>query len=214
MSRVFPEETVEWSSNLVESETARDTITDKFSPWEESSALPASSNGNLQSAGKGDANGIAATRSSLSQPRLESFARHLARRRSGGTAFDDREIATLKFVSSRLATRAEEARRYSSQFHLASFFWFYKHIVLGRRIRLRRELKRRIVFLPNHRLRIAWDILILIVLIYNSFEVRYMYLDPQPNSFLFSLTPADSLCPDIYWTGLRLHPRRLLQPDL
>jgi hypothetical protein len=112
MSRVFPEETVEWSSNLVESETTRDTITEKTGGWEENSALPGSSNGNIpQSAGKGEANGVAAARRSLSQPRMESFARHLARRRSGGTVFDDQEIATLKFVSSRLAKRADEARR-------------------------------------------------------------------------------------------------------
>jgi hypothetical protein len=112
MSRVFPEETVEWSSSLVESETTRDTIMEKSGPWEENSVLPGSSNGNPPHSGKGEANGIAAARGSLSQPRLESFARHLARHRSGGAAFDDQEIATLKFVSSRLAKRAEEARRY------------------------------------------------------------------------------------------------------
>jgi hypothetical protein len=114
MSRVFPEETVEWSSNEVVSDTIRDTHTEKTGRCEENSTLPDSTNGNPpQPEGKGEANGVAAARGSLRQPRLESFARHLARRHSGATGadFDDQEIATLKFVSSRLAKRADEARR-------------------------------------------------------------------------------------------------------
>jgi hypothetical protein len=112
MSRVFPEETVEWNSNLVVSETRHDAILEKNGRWEENLVLPDSSNGNFpHTEGKGEANGVAAARSSLTQPRMESFARHLARHRSGSTVFDDQEIATLKFVSSRLAKRAEEARR-------------------------------------------------------------------------------------------------------
>ncbi len=111
MSRVFPEETVEWSSSMVISETTQDTITDKNGHWEENSVLLDRVNGNLhQPEGKGEPNGVAAARSSLSHPRMKSFARHLAHH-TGSMEFDDREIATLKFVSSRLAKRAEEARR-------------------------------------------------------------------------------------------------------
>jgi hypothetical protein len=97
---------------MVVSETTQDAITEKNGLWEENSVLLSSrENGNLPGPeGKGEVNGIAAARNSIIQPRLESFARHLANR-TGSMEFNDREIATLKFVSSRLAKRADEARR-------------------------------------------------------------------------------------------------------
>ena len=48
---------------------------------------------------------------SISQERLEDLARHLVHNSNGHKIVDENEIATLKFVASRLAKRAEEARR-------------------------------------------------------------------------------------------------------
>ena len=61
-----------------------------------------------------------AIRHTISQEKMEDFARHLALG-NGHKIVDEREIARLKFVASRLAKRAEEARR--SRSFLLNFVW-------------------------------------------------------------------------------------------